>query len=102
MVSFSGMGLKSATENGSLSGTYHVFGCSTWRGGTIFAIGNPAIGSIDFSLSSYDFTKGCVRGAQFAVTGGTKKFAKAAGRGTVAFTCSGKTYTDKWSGTITF
>jgi hypothetical protein len=101
-ASFFGRRSKFATENGGLSGTYHVFGCNAWMGGTIFAIGNPAIGSIDFSLSSNNITKGCVRGAQFTVTGGTGKFVNAAGSGTVAFSCSGNTYTDQWSGTITF
>jgi hypothetical protein len=41
----------------------------------------------------------------YTVTGGTGKFAKAAGIGTVTFTCLGRNYsayTDRWSGKIGF
>ncbi|HET9343878.1 MAG TPA: hypothetical protein VFO25_13295 [Candidatus Eremiobacteraceae bacterium] len=40
----------------------------------------------------------------FTVISGTGKFVNATGSGTVAFTCnsSNGTYTDHWSGTITF
>lgn len=101
-ATFFGRRPKFAIERGGLSGTYHPYGCSSWAGSAILSIGNPSVGSIDFHLSSNSITKGCVRGAQFTVTGGTGRFANAAGSGTVAFSCSGNTYTDQWSGTITF
>lgn len=38
----------------------------------------------------------------YTVTGGTGRFVKATGSGTVTFSCSDETYSDQWSGNIKF
>jgi len=101
-ATFFGKRPKFAMERGELSGTYHFYGCSAWSGGAALSIGDPTRGTIGFSLSANTITKGCLAGAKYAVTGGTGRFVNAAGSGTVSFVCTGNTYTDRWSGTLTF
>jgi len=80
--------------------------CDGWHGfATLTNAAHPR-NSIKMNLSSATKSTPCTplgHVTTFTITGGTGRFANASGSGTVAFGCnSNGTYTDKWSGTITF
>ena len=105
---FSGSGsgsfIQSSTESGHMTGK-SSFRICTWKGiATIVSSLHPR-NSIVVLLDSVGFNQGpCTSKHSFEVTGGAGKFSNATGSGTVVFTCnsSNGTYTDQWSGTITF
>lgn len=102
----SGSFIHSSTEKGSLYSGDH--GCG-WNGpATLTSSAHPR-NSIAMTLNLGNFTFGnpChprfAQKVKFIVVGGTGRFINAMGAGTVAFTCNNDgTYTDNWSGTITY
>jgi len=108
IFNFSGSGvgtfIHGNTESGALSAHY----CA-WSGlDTISSVAHPR-NSITMALSvtSHDYGTPCnllPTKTHFTVSSGTGRFANATGGGSVVFTCDfrANTYTDKWSGTITF
>lgn len=105
----SGSFIHGATERGSMNGD--VFTGCPWSGSATMQSTRHSQNSITMSLS---LEKGilhadnpCAAGGQrpvmFTVSSGKGRFVNAAGSGTVAFTChSDGTFTDQWTGTITF
>ena len=103
---FSGTGsatfLHATSESGSMVWS-HGFNCDLVGSATLTSSNRPH-NSVTVRLE-YQLP-GCERsfkGIPFTVTGGTGRFANATGNGTIRFACqSNGTYTDQWSGTITF
>ena len=103
---FSGTGsaafLHASSESGSMVWS-HGFTCDLVGSDTLTSTNHPH-NSVTVRME-YGLP-GCQRsfkGMTFTVTGGTGRFANAAGSGTIKFSChSNGTYTDQWSGTITF
>jgi hypothetical protein len=100
---FSGNGgasfLGRSAESGHMHGPYHRFsGCWPWTGTAVLASSRNPKNFINMSLG-YESPCGVVG---YEVSGGGGKFANATGSGTVTFRCSGDTYSDQWSGTISF
>ena len=105
---FSGNGSGSfihlSTENGHMIDKRLSVRC-VWSGTAKLVSKRHPGNSITVTLGLNDGsrTSPCSNGVGFVVKSGTGKFAGASGYGTVTFTCSGsKTYTDQWSGTLTF
>lgn len=79
--------------------------CTMSGSATMVSKGNPS-NSITMTIVSNGLP--CFRApptVTFNITGGTGRFARATGSGTVVFHCgfgNSGTYTDVWSGTITF
>jgi hypothetical protein len=76
-----------------------------WSGtATLVSRRHPANSvTVTLGLNDGSRTSPCSNGVGFVVKSGTGKFVNASGYGTVTFTCSGSnTYTDQWSGTLTF
>jgi hypothetical protein len=109
---FSGSGsgsfIHSENETGSMNGDVFL-GCE-WTGtATLVSSAHPR-NTITMRLFLRGFGDGTgtpcrppfLFHVQFTVLSGTGKFAGAMGSGTVAFSCGNGTYTDQWSGTITF
>lgn len=102
---FSGSGsasfIHNSTETGSME--WHGPGCNMVGRATITNKNHPS-NSINVALT-YSAPP-CERfkaGPNFTIVGGTGKFKTASGDGRVKFTCHPDgTYTDQWSGTITF
>lgn len=110
---FSGTGtgtfIHTSNEQGSMSG--NVFEGCGWTGSATLSSASHPRNSIIVNLSLArpglgGFNTPCnTHGKKitFSVSGGTGRFALATGSGTVMFTCnSNGSYTDRWSGTITF
>ena len=106
--SFAGEGvgdfIGSSSETGSLKNRFRNGTCRFhWKGpATLTSAQNPR-DTITFSLSETGYTP-CVIPPTFVVTGGTGKFVHATGSGKVVLQCriSPNTYSDTWSGTITY
>lgn len=108
----------SFTFNGNGSGSFihmsgeHIFfiGCTVpWHGTATLTSSrfpnNSITATVDHVLARSNPCDAFGRHVDFTVTGGTGRFASATGSGTIAITCHGNTsgtYTDQWSGTITF
>jgi len=108
----------SFTFNGTGSGSFihmsgeHLFfiGCTVpWSGtATLTSARFPRssiTATVDHVLGRSNPCNAFGKHVDFTVTGGTGRFASAAGSGTIAISCQGNTsgtYTDQWSGTITF
>jgi hypothetical protein len=92
--------LHRSSEGGQLISNPEYMGlCSgPWKGWAKIASHKYPSDTITFNLSD-GFPCG---GASFNVRSGTGKFAFARGSGTVRFNCAGSTYSDQWSGTISF
>ena len=103
---FSGTGsaafLHASSESGSMVWS-HGFTCDLVGSATLTSTNHPH-NSVTVRLE-YELP-GCEHsftGMPFTVTSGTGRFANAAGSGTIKFSChSDGSYTDHWSGTITF
>lgn len=94
-------------ESGSMFGNVGV-GCNWSGSATLTSLAHPG-NSLTVGLTLTGFQTGWPCAPRFGarvkwnVTSGTGKFVHATGNGTVKFTCSGySTYTDQWSGTISF
>jgi hypothetical protein len=105
---FSGSGsgsfIHSSSEDGSM--TQSAFSC-VWSGTATLTSKLHPRNRITVRLSLNHTTRNSPCNPMheqvvFIVTGGTGKFANAAGRGTILFSCNNGNYTDQWSGTITF
>lgn len=94
------------TEYGSMTSGTYPYDCS-WKGtATLVSVAHPR-NSIAVELGGAYNTDPCHTSrfhlVRFTVSGGTGRFVHATGSGTVTFTCnSNGTYTDQWSGTVTF
>ena len=103
---FSGTGsaafLHASSESGSMVWG-HGYTCDMQGSATLTSTNHPR-NSVTVRLE-YELP-GCersFRGIPFTVIGGTGRFANATGSGTIQLSChSNGTYTDKWSGTITY
>lgn len=105
---FSGSGsgsfIHSSTENGSM--TQSAFSC-VWSGtakltSTLHPRNQIVVA---LSLNHTVLNSPCNPMHEqviFTVTGGAGRFANAAGRGTIVFSCHNGAYSDQWSGTITY
>jgi hypothetical protein len=102
--------IRKSTESGSLIGDVHQ-SCK-WSGKTTLTSKFHPQNTITMGLSLNGFQLGTPCAPRFAqkvmfnVLSGTGRFANATGSGTVKFTCSNSngngTYSDQWSGTISF
>jgi len=105
--SFGGSGygnlIGSSSETGSLTSRSRNGQCRfLYKGPTTLTSTLHPRNTIMLSLSERGYTP-CVIPPTFAVTGGTGTFAHATGSGKVVFMCHlDGTYTDQWSGSITF
>jgi len=110
---FSGTGkvtfLHRSAESGELSRPWIINHCAgSWSGSdTLMSLSDPG-NTITMSLTrvvKHNIIDPCsLKPYSYKVTGGTGKFAKATGGGTVRFSChrSLHTYSDQWSGTLSF
>jgi len=105
--SFGGTGygnfIGSSSETGSLTRPFRNGQCRfTFKGPATLKSTLHTRNAITSSLSETGYGP-CVIPPTYAVTGGTGKFAHASGSGKVVFTCHlDGTYTDQWSGTLSF
>ncbi len=95
--------LHQSTETGEFGAPANMcFG--TWHGKVILRSSKHPRNSIKIEISGKDYP--CLKQTfSYTVTGGTGKFAKATGNGNVRFQCQGSgrgTYSDQWSGTLSF
>ena len=106
--SFGGAGygnfIGSSSESGSLTRPSKSGRCRfLWKGSATLTSALHPRNTITSSLLERTGYSPCAIPPNFAVTGGTGRFANATGSGKVVFTCHlDGTYTDQWSGTITF
>ena len=106
--SFSGAGrgtfIGSSSEVGSMTSVFRFPMCQRYAGSATLTNTVHPRNTLTVSLVQPNSRFGpCAVGPTFTVTSGTGKFAQATGSGTVKFTCHNNgTYTDHWSGTITF
>lgn len=105
---FSGKGSGSfinlSSEKGHMVDKRFSVRC-VWSGtATLVSRRHPANSfTVTLGLNDGSRTSPCSNGVGFVVKSGTGKFVNASGYGTVTFTCSGSnTYSDQWSGTLTF
>jgi len=103
----SGSFIHGATESGLMNGDVYT-GCP-WNGSATLQSTRRTQNSIIMSLSLQPFFHGndpCNPGRRqvmFTISGGTGRFANATGSGIVVFTChTDGSFTDQWSGNITF
>ena len=108
LFTFSGSGSGSFIHNENETGRMEsndAF-CNGWKGSATLTNAAHPQNSIKMNLSTTTRNTPCSplgHATTFTITGGTGRFANATGTGTVAFYCnSDGTYTDKWSGTISF
>lgn len=98
--------IHSSTESGVMSGSSSA-PCAFAGAATLTSSVHPENSiTVELALRSFLRNSPCTPKGQhitFTVESGTGRFANAAGNGTVNFACrSNGTYTDQWSGTITF
>lgn len=108
---FSGSGsgsfIHNSAETGSMETTFGGGGCN-WTGTATLTNALHPRNSINMDLSFGTRTGGSpcqafLNHVKFVAVGGTGRFVNAYGNGIVKFTCnSNGTYSDQWSGTITF
>lgn len=104
---FNGTGSAAFLHRSSESGqiTDKRFGTvCVWSGSATLVSKRHSRNSITVSLglNQGSHTSPCNNAVGFVVKSGTGKFAHASGSGTVTFNCAASTYTDAWSGTLTF
>jgi len=100
----SGSFIHGSTEIGNMTGNLSFRICN-WKGRAELISSLHPRNSIVVLLDTTGFNQGpCGVQHSFEVTSGTGRFAHAMGNGTVAFMCkpSKGTYTDQWSGTVSF
>ena len=102
----SGAFIHSSTENGLMSGSSSAPCIYTGTAALTSTLHPRNSITVVLALHYFLLNDPCTSKGQqvtFRVLGGTGRFANATGNGTVAFSCnSNGTYTDHWSGTITF
>jgi hypothetical protein len=107
---FSGTGLVSFLGPSRESGRLHShqyarpYDCTPWSGSVTLTSSKDPSNSISMSLKERIPTPNPCQPYPYKVTSGTGKFANATGSGTVELICRGMrgTYSDQWSGTISF
>ena len=101
---FNGSGNSSFLDHSKESGLLQATRSCAWSGGAILQSSSHPKEEIFMELyedralepSPCDVT------FTYSVRGGTGKFASAKGSGSLTFQCSGKTYSDQWSGTLDY
>jgi hypothetical protein len=98
--------IHSSTESGTMISS--DVGCNWGGHATLTSSTRPRNSiTVALSLGNFGFSTPCSprlgQKVHFKVTSGTGRFSNATGNGTVVFSChSDGTYTDTWSGAITF
>ena len=76
-----------------------------WEGAVVLQSSKQQRNRIKMKLEGYVPVNPCAQPLSYTVTGGTGRYSNAKGAGTVAISCldgSSGTYSDQWSGTISF
>jgi len=95
--------LNRSIEVGKLTGTRSGSHC-VWSGNATLRSRHHSKNSVTFSLglNGDRYHNPCNNALGFVVKRGSGKFLNASGYGTVTFSCSNSTYSDAWSGTLTY
>ncbi len=104
---FSGTGrasyLHAVIESGKMTGKPSGSRC-VWSGAATLTSRHHPKNSVSFSLglNGSALHNPCTNAVGYVVKRGTGKFINASGYGTVTFSCGASSYSDSWSGTLTY